>query len=62
VHLVGFTIQIYYDTRTYERQVFLSVCFCLFLIGLLLSESGTHRIFVAGKLNMKIFTPRFPNE
>ena len=28
VHLVGFTIEIYYDARTYERQNYTDNCLC----------------------------------
>jgi len=29
VHLVGFTIEIYYDARSYERQICVNITFCL---------------------------------
>jgi len=29
VHLVGFTIEIYYDARPYERQICVIITFCL---------------------------------
>jgi len=41
---------------------YLSICFFLILIELRLWQSGPHQISVAGKLNAKFFTPRFPNE
>jgi len=33
VHLVGCTIRMYYDARTYECQIHLSVNFCVFSAG-----------------------------
>jgi len=35
VHLVGFTIEVYYDARSYKRQIQYFCCFSKAVVGLL---------------------------